>query len=139
MALELPGYGRSSGATFVSKYWSEQDADLFLRVLDTLSGPAEKKLQVRRRDNRVDTSGFFRHFSQTIAFTICRVVSLCLRKGLGQQHFSELMLRSFPGLETHRAQERALTVPMPLLACMCNDNPRFRDCIFAVENNRKNM
>ena len=102
MALELPGYGRSSGATFVSKYWSEQDADMFLRALETLSGPAEKKLQARRRDNRVDSRGFFRNFSQTIAFMMCRLASLCLRKGLGQQHFSERMLRSFPGIETHR-------------------------------------
>ena len=105
MALELPGYGRSSGATFVSKYWSEQDADMFLRALETLSGPAEKKLEVRRRYNRLDPRALFRHFSQTNIFTVNRVASLYLRKVLVQQRFSELMLRSFPSLEIYRAQE----------------------------------
>ena len=36
MALELPGYGRSSGKTFVTKPWAAQDMQLLLRALGTL-------------------------------------------------------------------------------------------------------
>ena len=52
MTLELPGYGRSSGKTFVSKPWAEQDVALLIRALGTLSDdPATTDLKVLRLFN----------------------------------------------------------------------------------------